>query len=318
MKQSRLVFATVVVAALCAWGLVAFACDKGKTSASAAASNGTCTAAMAAKCTPEMAAACKAKGVSATSAAMNGACPHATSASAMGTCPHATSATTASMSGSCAAHGTSATTAAMSGSCADHGMKASAVSMNGSCCEKGTKATSATAASKGSTMIAGASGSCSAHGSASASNMAAGSSCGSHGASSAKMTAKAADCEACADMAMCVDDAKSLGANVSIVPLKNGVMFVYTADQPGRVQAVQAEMTRRSDHIAAVLAAGDKARLCADCKQLRGAIASGKLSRELVNIEGGCLTLMTSTDAAMVSKLHAMAGIKGQMKLAKS
>ncbi len=267
MKQSRLVFATVVVAALCTWGLVALACDKGKTSASAAAAHGSCTAEMAAQCTPEMAAACAAKGTKATTAAMNG---------------------------SCAAHGMKATTAGMNGSCAETGAKATTAAMNDACCEKGAKGAKGVSA------------------------MAAGANCGTHGTTSAKTMSKAGDCDACADLAMCADDAKSLGANVSVVPLKNGVMYVYTAEQAGRVQAVQAEMTRRSDHIAAVMAAGDKAKLCPECKLLRGAIASGKLSRELVNIEGGCLTLMTSTDPAMVAKLHALAGVKGQMKLAKS
>ena len=44
---------------------------------------------------------------------------------------------------------------------------------------------------------------------------------------------------------------------------------------------------------------------------MRGAIASGKLTREVVNIEGGCLTLMTSSDPAMVAKIHAMADTQG-------
>jgi hypothetical protein len=55
-------------------------------------------------------------------------------------------------------------------------------------------------------------------------------------------------------------------------------------------------------------ASGDKARLCSDCKAMRGAAASGKLSREIVNIEGGCLTLITSTDPALVARLHSLAG----------
>ena len=50
--------------------------------------------------------------------------------------------------------------------------------------------------------------------------------------------------------------------------------------------------------------AGDRAKLCPECRTVRGAIASGKLTRETVNIEGGCLTLMTSNDPAMVAKLR--------------
>ena len=41
---------------------------------------------------------------------------------------------------------------------------------------------------------------------------------------------------------------------------------------------------------------------------MRGAVASGKLTRELVPIEGGVLTLMTSNDPAVVARLHEMAG----------
>ena len=91
--------------------------------------------------------------------------------------------------------------------------------------------------------------------------------------------------------------------------VKNGVMLVYTASAPSGVRAVQAAMTRRSDRLAAITASGDRASLCGECKSMRGAVASGKLNREIVNIEGGCLTLMTSTDPAMVAKLQAMAGV---------
>jgi hypothetical protein len=39
---------------------------------------------------------------------------------------------------------------------------------------------------------------------------------------------------------------------------------------------------------------------------MRGAMASGKLNREVVNIEGGALALMTSSDPAMVAKIQSM------------
>jgi hypothetical protein len=137
--------------------------------------------------------------------------------------------------------------------------------------------------------------------------MAAGSACGAHG-TMAKMTGH--DCDACADMALCEEEIRACGANVQIVSLKNGVMYVYAAEGPAKVQAVQAAMARRTDRVAAILAAGDKATLCPDCKTMRGAMASGKLTRETVNIEGGCLTLMTSNDPALVAKIHSMAGVK--------
>jgi len=35
-------------------------------------------------------------------------------------------------------------------------------------------------------------------------------------------------------------------------------------------------------------------------------MASGKMNREVVNIEGGILTLLTSSDPSLVAHLHAM------------
>ena len=111
-------------------------------------------------------------------------------------------------------------------------------------------------------------------------------------------------------MQMCAHELEAAGAHTQIVPLKNGVMFVYTADSPGQVRAVQAAMVRRGEKIGQLVSAGDKAHLCAECKQIRGAMASGKLNREVVNIEGGSLTLMTSNDPKMVSKIHSMVDVR--------
>lgn len=131
--------------------------------------------------------------------------------------------------------------------------------------------------------------------------------CSSH--ASGRMTNALGACDACADMFDCQQALQNIGTQVQAVPLKNGVMFVYTADAPSGVRAVQAAMTRRNDRLAVIASAGDKASLCPECRTLRGAIASGKLMREMVNIEGGCLTLMTSRDPAMIARLHSMAGI---------
>ena len=49
-------------------------------------------------------------------------------------------------------------------------------------------------------------------------------------------------------------------------------------------------------------------KLCDDCKQLRGAIASGKLNREVVNVERGVMTLVTSNDRSVVQRIRAMTG----------
>ena len=216
---------------------------------------------------------------------------------------------TPEMAAACKAMG--ATAASMAG--CSHGAKATAVTASATGCASKTRATAVTAS---------ATSGCGSHGAASAVTAAAppantvdavlagsGGSCSGHGASkSAK--AKTGDCDGCADMAFCEGEAKSMGATVQVVPLKNGVMYVYTALDPGKVHAVQASMERRSEHMASLLSAGDKAHLCPTCKSVRGAIASGKLNRELVNIEGGCLTLMTSNDAATLTQIYAMAGLK--------
>ena len=119
-----------------------------------------------------------------------------------------------------------------------------------------------------------------------------------------------AGCDACADMAMCQEELSTVGAQTQVVPLKNGIMIVYTADAPKNIRAVQTAMARRNDRLSIIAASGEKSTLCPECKYMRGAIASGKLNREIVNIEGGCLTLMTSNDKAVVSRLHAMSGVQ--------
>jgi hypothetical protein len=131
--------------------------------------------------------------------------------------------------------------------------------------------------------------------------------CNAHGMGVVAASNAHGDCEACLDMTDCSDALDALGAHRQAVRLKNGVMYVYTADTQRNVSAVQAAVARRSQHMAQFAAAGDKAKLCAECKSMRGAMASGKLTREVVNIEGGSLTLITSTDPAIVAKIHAMA-----------
>ena len=47
-------------------------------------------------------------------------------------------------------------------------------------------------------------------------------------------------------------------------------------------------------------------------------MASGKLTREVVNIEGGSISLVTSNDPTMVAKLYTMAGLSPGQKVVKS
>jgi hypothetical protein len=215
-----------------------------------------------------------------------------TSASSASVQKKGATAVVASAHGSCAAKGTSAAVAAGS-SCSAKGTSA-AVASNGASC--GTKS-----ARNAKTAVMASAGTVEA--------MPAGASC--HGEGAAGATAKSAhgDCTACVDMANCEGELASVGAHMQVVPLKNGVMYVYTAEGASKVHAVQASLARRTERLVTLVSSGDKASLCGECKVMRGAMASGKLNREVVNIEGGCLTLMTSNDPAVVSKIHAMAGV---------
>ena len=164
-------------------------------------------------------------------------------------------------------------------------------------------------------------GSCSAHGAANTAVTAANSSCSEKSASTATAvhmcsgteTTTAsnehhASCTYCQDMDACEREMRGLGAVTQVVPLKNGVMYVYTVDA-ARVRSVQAAMARRKDTTALFASTGEDAHLCSSCRALRGAAASGKLTREVVNIDGGCLTLMTSNDPAIVARIHELAGV---------
>ena len=124
----------------------------------------------------------------------------------------------------------------------------------------------------------------------------------------AHAAAAAHDCAACESWINCEQDVRSLGAKAQVVPLKNGVMVVYTADSPGDVRVLQSAVAKRNDRMLAALSANSTLKLCDQCKQLRGAMASGKLYREVVNVERGCMTLMTSTDRGVVEKIRAMNG----------
>ena len=270
MRHLRLALPALALVAVGTWASQGMACDQSKTSARTAAAkkSATCSAQMAAQCTPEMAAACAAEGMSA-----------ATTASAT-SCASKTSAVTASASDHCSAAKISAAAyAASSSACA-------------------AKTSAVTASSAGA--------SCEAHGKAKVSASAAGSSCSGRGMTTAAGKSAHADCDACSDMALCYEELEAAGTRTQVVPLKNGVMFVYTAESPGRVSAVQSAMARRNDRLGQIVTAGDKAHLCPECKTIRGAMASGKMTREVVNIEGGALTLMTSSDPSVVAKIHAM------------
>jgi len=116
------------------------------------------------------------------------------------------------------------------------------------------------------------------------------------------------DCAVCADEAVCLDELRATGARSQVVSLRNGSMIVYTADSPGGVRALQASMRNHNETIMRALAAGSDASLCDECKAFRGAMASGKFSREVVNVKNGCQILLTSSDRNIVHRIHDMTG----------
>ena len=188
------------------------------------------------------------------------------------------SATAASTAGMCSASkSASAVSASASGMCSHGAQGVKSASARSACADKASAASAGT--------------------------------CSGHGMTTTAARSSHGECDACQDMAGCEQEIEAAGASTQIVPLKNGVMFVYTADSPASVHTVQAAMARRYDRMLQFASTGDKARLCASCKEMRGAAASGKLSREVVNIEGGCLTLVTSNDPSIVAKIHTMAGV---------
>jgi len=116
-------------------------------------------------------------------------------------------------------------------------------------------------------------------------------------------------CAACAERANWAAELQRLGAGTHVVPLKNGVMYVYTAEAPERVRALQAALVQRHERMHTLETSGDGVRLCPECRAMRGAAVSGKLEHESVNIEGGCMFLMTSSDNSIVSRIYALAGM---------
>lgn len=116
-------------------------------------------------------------------------------------------------------------------------------------------------------------------------------------------------CDACDDWEVCARELESVDASMQLMPLRNGVMRVFTAATPEGIRVVQIALARHYERMSALITAGAAARLCASCRAMRGAAVSGKLAREIIKIDGGCITLTTSADPAVVMKIHAEAGI---------
>lgn len=149
-----------------------------------------------------------------------------------------------------------------------------------------------------------------AHGKAGVVAVPAGSSCRANKSSMASKTG----CEICDETAGCNEQLNMAGAVTQVVPLKNGVMFVYTADTDRHVAQVQTAVRHRNDLIIEVANAGAEAVLCPSCESMRGAMTSGKLKREVLNIEGGSLTMITSEDPAVIKAIQEISGVPATAK----
>ena len=284
MKSLRLLAAALLACAFAA--SAAYACDAHKsakgasaTAATTASASKSSSKAAAAGCTAEMAAAC--------TPAMKAACEsNANVAAAMGCAP---------------GKGTSATTAVA----ASNGKAKSASKMDDCCAMKGNSAsTTAVTASNTKAM----SGDHCATAQGSSATMAAGMKCSAHA------NAVAHDCSACEDWVACEQEVRALGARAQVVSLKNGAMIVYTVESPADVKTLQSVISKRHEKMLGALAGTSGKTLCPECKSLRGAMASGKLHREIVNVERGCMTLITSNDREVVSKIRTMTGPQVAMR----
>src|SRR4029078_874161 len=77
------------------------------------------------------------------------------------------------------------------------------------------------------------------------------------------------ECDACAQMVECASALSANATQTQIVPLKNGVMFVYTTDTRAPARAVQIAVARRNDRLNALASSGDRAHLCPECRDVR-------------------------------------------------
>lgn len=116
-------------------------------------------------------------------------------------------------------------------------------------------------------------------------------------------------CEACGAWEVCAMDLEGVGTVMQSVPLRNGVMSVYTTSSPAGIRVVREALTRYVEHMVALTMTGDAVRLCPTCRLLRGAAASGRIAREVIPVEGGGILLMTSPDPAVIAMLRAEAGV---------
>ena len=289
MKSLRLL--ALALFAFACTAAVAQACDANKSTKTAKAGSTTTTNAVVASVNGQA------------PAAVEGCC----AAHGQGATSATTAANTAKNASDCPASpgcpaGSAQCTAAMKAACQQNSAVAAAMGCTGA---KGTSAVTASNSGKGKSS------GCAMHGSTAGMEH-----CAAKGASAAVAGLRCAehqngvahDCNACDDWMQMDKDARAIGARSQVVALKNGAMIVFTADTPGQVKQLQAMVAKRNERMTAAYAGASDAKLCDDCKQLRGAIASGKLNREVVNVERGVMALVTSNDRAVVQRIRNMTG----------
>jgi len=284
MKSLRLL--ALALFAFACTATVAQACDANKTTTTAKAGTTTTTNAVVASVNGQVQAA----------PADGGCSAHATTSATAASTGKSASGCTAGMAAQC--------TPAMKAACEKNAAVAAAMGCTGA---KGASAV--TASNTGTSKSSG----CASHGAAAGYDH-----CGMKGASASTVVAGlrctehqngvAHDCSVCDDWMQMDKDARAIGARSQVVALKNGAMIVFTADTPAQVKQLQAMVAKRNERLSAAYAGASDAKLCDDCKQLRGAIASGKLNREVVNVERGVMTLVTSNDHAVVQRIRNMTG----------
>ena len=117
-------------------------------------------------------------------------------------------------------------------------------------------------------------------------------------------------CEACGAWEVCAMELEGAGAGMQVhAPAQRRHVASTPPARPRGMRVVRSALTRYQQHMLALTTTGDAVRLCPACRLMRGAAASGRLTREVIPVEGGGILLMTSPDPAVVAMLRAEAGI---------
>ncbi len=228
----------------------------------------------------------------------------------------------ASAASSCCGNGKSASAASASAHASGCPANAGCPTGSAQCTAKGASAASASCCT-GNAKCAN-SGECSMHGAKGAAT-AQGMNCGACGfalsvapSANGKCDGSMADthmgCAVCSDGASCSEELHGVNAHTQVVALRNGAMIVYTADTPEGVRMLQSTLRRHNEAVMNALASTSEANLCSGCRVFRGAMASGKFTRELVNVKNGAQILVTSNDKSIVTRIHGLTGAQSAQR----